>query len=130
MSEQAAAIPICNRAGRLEICLIRKNDSDKWGIPKGIVDPGDMPEDTALKEAWEEAGVMGGLVGPPIGNYTYDKRGNTYTVAVYVIHVTDEHPTWPEMEFRERVWKSIDEAAMLLENHPVRSLLALLQSPR
>ena len=80
--EQAAAIPI-RRAGRaLQICVIRRKDANKWGIPKGLVDPGDTHEQTALNEAWEEAGINGRLLGAAIGTYRYRKWGTRLTVAV------------------------------------------------
>ena len=39
-----------------EVCLIRKKQSTAWGIPKGLVDPGDTHEETALNEAWKKPG--------------------------------------------------------------------------
>src|SRR5207247_418978 len=51
---QAAAIPFRRVDGQLAICLIRKLTLP-WGIPKGRVEPGETPEQTALREALEEA---------------------------------------------------------------------------
>ena len=88
--EQAAAIPI-RRAGRtLQICVIRRKDANRWGIPKGLVDPGDTHEETALNEAWEEAGINGRLLGAAIGTYRYRKWGTRLTVAVYVMEVLEQ----------------------------------------
>ena len=41
---QAAAIPFRTdpQSGRLEVLMIRRRDGRKWGIPKGLVDPGLM----------------------------------------------------------------------------------------
>jgi ADP-ribose pyrophosphatase YjhB (NUDIX family) len=44
---QVAVIAV-RRNGVPELCLIRRKDSDKWGIPKGFIDPGDSPEEAAL----------------------------------------------------------------------------------
>ena len=110
-------------AGEIEVCLIRRRDSGKWGIPKGLIDPGDTPEEAALKEAWEEAGITGSLVGPPIGTYVYEKWGASITVVVYVMRVVDEQPSWPEMRFRERRWTPASQAMSLLARHPVRPLV-------
>ena len=91
--EQAAAIPI-RRAGRaLQICVIRRKDANRWGIPKGLVDPGDTHEETALNEAWEEAGINGRLLGAAIGTYRYRKWGTRLTVAVYVMEVLEQAET-------------------------------------
>lgn len=88
-----------------------------------MIDPGESAGETALKEAWEEAGICGRLLGRPVGAYVARKWGAELTVAVYVMHVTDEQLSWPEMRFREREWVSLQEAAARLSSHPVRPLL-------
>ena len=55
--EQAGVIAFRRKKSGIEICLIRNKGSRKWKIPKGFVDPGETPEQAALKEAWEEAGI-------------------------------------------------------------------------
>jgi phosphohistidine phosphatase len=108
----------------LQICLIRRKDTQKrWGIPKGVIDPGDTPAETALNEAWEEAGLTGRAIGETIGSYKYDKWDTTLTVAVFLMEVLEEEDTWDEADVRERMWTSIDEALSLLSRHPVRPLL-------
>ena len=52
--EQASAIPYRLRDGQPEFCLITSISTGKWGFPKGIVDPGETPEETAIKEALPE----------------------------------------------------------------------------
>jgi len=59
LTPQAAAIAIRGAGEKLQVCLIKKKDSRKWGIPKGIVDPGQTHGATALNGAWEEAGLKG-----------------------------------------------------------------------
>lgn len=120
--EQAAAIAVRRNGRALEVCLIRK-ESKRWGIPKGIVDPGDTPERTALNEAWEEAGLKGRLLGDAIGTYEYEKWSRTFLVAVYVMEVLEQHEDWQEALIRERRWTSFGEAASLLMDHPVQALL-------
>ena len=122
-SDQAAAIPFRRFGEDLQVCLIRRKGSRRWGIPKGFVDPGDTPEQTALNETWEEAGLRGRLAGDPIGCYTYAKWSNTYTVAVYLLEVLEQEDRWEEENFRERRWVTFDEAASLLARSPVRPLL-------
>ena len=68
--EQAGVIPF-RRKRCTPVCLIRNKGRKKWKIPKGFVDPGETVEQAALKEAWEEAGLTGRLVGSPIGSYAY-----------------------------------------------------------
>ena len=110
------------------MCLIRRKDSSKWAIPKGFIDRGDTPEQAALNEAHEEAGLSGRLLGESIGTYEYEKGGTRLRVAVFLMEVLEEQPTWLEMSFRERRWLSVDEASTLLEDHCVWSLLDALDT--
>jgi 8-oxo-dGTP pyrophosphatase MutT (NUDIX family) len=121
--QQAGAIAVRRDGETLTVCLIRRKGSESWGIPKGFLEPGDTPEKTALKEAWEEAGLKGRLIGDSIGSYEYSKRSGSFTVAVYVMDVLEQAPDWPEAILRECRWAPWDEAASLLASHPVRPLL-------
>jgi 8-oxo-dGTP pyrophosphatase MutT (NUDIX family) len=117
---QVAVIPVrCRPDGPVEVCLIRRRTSGKWSIPKGYIDRGHDHTQAALAEAREEAGLDGRLRGDSIGTYEYDKGSVRLTVAVYVMEVTDEHTDWREMQWRERRWSSLEEAAALLRNRPV-----------
>ena len=113
---------------RAKVCVIRRKSSGKWGIPKGFIDPGHTREQAALTEAYEEAGLSGEIIGESIGTYDYKKGSITLTVAVFVMQVVEEHPTWPEMDLRERRWCSLTEALSLLKNHKVRPLLGRIRS--
>jgi 8-oxo-dGTP pyrophosphatase MutT (NUDIX family) len=87
-----------------------------------MIDPGFTPEQAALQEAREEAGLEGRVVGDRIGTYDYDKWGVTLTVAVFLMEVSSEADEWEEMEYRARRWCPYDEAASLLKQHPIFSL--------
>ena len=121
--EQAGAIPFRWKKGAVEVCLIRNKGRKKWKIPKGFVDPGETPQQAALKEAWEEAGLTGRLVGGPIGSYEYEKWGEELTVSVFLMEVTGEEDDWQESRLRERGWSSVEAAFSMLKKHPVKPLL-------
>jgi phosphohistidine phosphatase len=121
--EQAAAFPVRRRGRVLQACLIRRRDAGAWSIPKGIVDPGDTHEETALNEAWEEAGITGRLLGQAVGTYRYRKWGTKLTVAVFVMEVLHQESRWEESQIRERMWTPFTEAEGLLSDHPVAPLL-------
>jgi 8-oxo-dGTP pyrophosphatase MutT (NUDIX family) len=121
--QQAAAIPIRRRGNALQVCLIRKRLAGSWGIPKGTVDAGHSHETTALNEAWEEAGLRGRLVGEALGTYRYEKFGRPLTVMLYAMEVLEHHEDWEEAGIRERRWVSLDDAGVLLVDHPAGAFL-------
>jgi ADP-ribose pyrophosphatase YjhB (NUDIX family) len=122
--QQAAIIPV-HRPGSeaIQVCLIRRKDSEKWGISKGYIDPGHSWKQAALEEAYEEAGLRSHFIGESIGTYDYRKRDATLMVIVFVMAALEELSAWPEMHLRERRWFSTEEAGVLLKDHPARSLL-------
>jgi 8-oxo-dGTP pyrophosphatase MutT (NUDIX family) len=99
---QAGALPL--RRGR--VCLITSRNGKRWVIPKGWIEPGQTAGETALQEAWEEAGLTGALEREPIGSYLYEKEGHSFHVTVFVMKVTSVAQDWPERSFRERSWVS------------------------
>lgn len=42
---------------KIEVAIVSVKPSLRWQLPKGIVDPGETPEVTAVREVREEAGV-------------------------------------------------------------------------
>lgn len=42
---------------QLEVVIVSVGPQNRWQLPKGLVDPGEKPEATAVREAREEAGV-------------------------------------------------------------------------
>jgi 8-oxo-dGTP pyrophosphatase MutT (NUDIX family) len=123
---QAAAIPVRKdpKTGRPQVLLIRRRDGRKWGIPKGLVDPGYTHAQTAAKESVEEAGVEGVVSGAPVGDFTYDKFGGTCLVKVYVLRVTRVLDHWDEEAVRERRWFDAREAGGVASRPAVRELIA------
>ena len=64
--------------GRAMLAAIRPQGRPEglWALPKGNIDAGERPDETALREVWEETGVRGSLV-EKLGDvrYTYTRRG-------------------------------------------------------
>lgn len=55
---------VFNAEGHL--LLVRSADDGAWGIPGGLVEPFEGPEEAALRETWEETGLkveLQGLLG-------------------------------------------------------------------
>jgi 8-oxo-dGTP pyrophosphatase MutT (NUDIX family) len=118
---QAAALPL--RGSRA--CIITSSNGKRWVIPKGLIEPGQSAGETALQEAWEEAGLVGTLHPEPVGSYLYEKYGNTYHVIVFVMDVTRAAPDWPEHGVRQRAWVS---PALLFERIEDPGLLDVVRA--
>ncbi len=124
---QAAALPWRRDGdGTLWILLIRRRHKRRWGIPKGVIDPGLTPAQAALQEAREEAGVAGDLSPGSIGGFTYKKWGLTCHVQVFLLHVTQEYDRYDEETFRERRWFPFVQATAQKTRKGIQPLIAQL----
>ena len=119
---QAGAIPFRRLEGTLSFCLVTTSRGNKWGFPKGIIEPGDSPETTALKESREEAGLRGTIVGQSVGSFTQFKWGRDIVVAVYLMEVDQVDDEWDEQDVRRRRWCEAAEARALLRGRPVEGV--------
>jgi 8-oxo-dGTP pyrophosphatase MutT (NUDIX family) len=57
----SAAVAIHDENMRLLLCL--HIDKEIWVTPGGLVEPGEHPADAAIRETWEETGVLVELTG-------------------------------------------------------------------
>jgi phosphohistidine phosphatase len=123
---QSAALAYRSSGADLEVLLITSRKGKRWVFPKGIVEPGLTPQQSAAKEAWEEAGIEGEVSSASLGRYDDKKWGGTCTVEVFPMRVTTEAADWPEAAIRRRVWLGIEEAATQVEKAELRRLLRRL----
>ena len=123
--EQAAVVPYrLRRGGAVEIALITSSDGKRWILPKGWIDEGESAAESALREAEEEAGLLGRVVGTALARYEYAKAEGRRVVAVFLMCVTEELDSWPE-DHRRRRWVPLDEAAERLERDELRRVVTL-----
>lgn len=47
-----------------EVALVSVGPRRRWQLPKGLIDPGETPEEAALREVREEAGITAELLAP------------------------------------------------------------------
>lgn len=121
--KQSGVIPYRVRDGKVEVLLISTRKSQKWVIPKGGICKGMTPPDSAAKEAWEEAGVIGQVNTEKIGAYKYRKRGNLYRVNLFWLPVEKVLEDWPESGERKRIWLEINHAAMIVKENSLKKIL-------
>ena len=115
-ARQIAAL-VWRKAGKEpEILLITSRISGHWLLPKGWPVEGTSAPESALQEAFEEAGVWGGCDDRPVGSYGYQKllTGGAAlhcTVDVFAVEAIGVLADWPEREQRRREWVTLSEAA-------------------
>ncbi|MBN2295981.1 MAG: NUDIX domain-containing protein [Pirellulales bacterium] len=122
---QAATIPYRMKKGSPEFCLITSIGKGNWGFPKGLIDPGETPIETALKESDEEAGLSGEIKGKPLGRFIYEKWGTELEVTVYLMKVSEAAEEWEEMEYRKRAWCDEEKARSRLHRQEYQELLGM-----
>ncbi|MEK6233115.1 MAG: NUDIX hydrolase [Planctomycetales bacterium] len=120
---QSAVIPYREKKHRIQVLLITSRKSQRWVVPKGVVEPDLTPQDSAEKEAYEEAGIEGRVFVESIGSYTYKKWGGVCDVEVFPMEVELVHDFWPEDSFRTREWTDVSEAAERVREKLLKRML-------
>ena len=126
---QYAALPYrAKDKSEVEILLVTSRGTRRWIIPKGWPKRGVSPHDTAAKEAFEEAGVIGKVSKQPIGSYRYDKileagEKARCRVQVFALRVTRQHKRWPEKHQRQIGWYAPDEALRFVGELHLRRII-------
>ena len=92
-----------------------------WALPKGLIDEGEKPAETAVREGFEETGVRSRLAGK-LGDvrYVYTWQGERVfkVVSFYLAHAVGgrigDLPPGMELEVAEARWLPLDDAPQLL----------------
>ena len=105
-----------------EVAIVSVKPKLRWQLPKGIVDPGESPQVTAVREVREEAGVAADLIklietieywyrsvknGQPV---RYHKFVHFYLMQYRSGEVSDH-----DHEVEEARWVSFEEALEILD---------------
>ena len=121
--EQVCAVAFRRCDQRLEFCLITSLKKRWWGFPKGIVESHQNLAEAARQEALEEAGLLGTVVGQPLGSYADRKWNRELRVTGVLFEVHQVLDEWPEMPLRQRIWNTTEEAISHLKRDEQRELL-------
>jgi len=115
----AGGVIVREKDGTFEVALIGLRGGAVWGLPKGLVEAGEDPQATALREVREETG----LVGQPLGKlgeieYWFFDKGERVrihkTVHFYLLVYVEGNPQDHDFEVEEVRWYPIEEALRLM----------------
>jgi 8-oxo-dGTP pyrophosphatase MutT (NUDIX family) len=120
----AGGVLIKRIKGRAHLAAIRPQGKKPgtWALPKGNLDPGEKPDETALREVWEETGVRGKLL-EKLGDvkYTYTRRDGTRVFKVVSFYLlTAGRGRLGQIEERMKIevaearWLPLEDAPKLL----------------
>jgi len=112
------SVLIWNSDGRL--LLVRDTTPGPWGLVGGAIEPDEVPEDAARREAFEEVGVvveitgLRGVLGGPSFRVRYDNGDDvSYVSMVYDARVDSGVPSPDYDEVQEVGWFGPDDFATL-----------------
>lgn len=112
----------------VEVSLVSVRDGSTWCLPKGVIDQGETPEMTAVREVREETGLLGNVVDKlgSISYWYYIKGENTkcrktvhFFLMRYVSGSTSDH----DAEVSDAVWLPIEKALEVITYKGDRSIL-------
>lgn len=133
----AGGVVTRKEGGQVRICLIAKKGKTIWALPKGRVDPGETPEQTAVREVYEETGLVAevkGLVDQIDYHFFWRETETLYHKVVYFYLMNpvggELKPRDPEAELAR--WFPLGEASRKLtylnEKEVVRKAQKLLEA--
>jgi len=132
---QFAALCWRLRKGRVQVLLITSRRRKRWIVPKGWPMDGKTPAQSALTEAWEEAGVVGTASDACIGVYSYARlREGEDPLAclamLYPVKVKSLKKKFPEVRDRRRKWVSPKKASKMVKERELAKLMLGFAPPK
>ncbi len=117
----AGGVAFRKRKGRVEVAIISVGQKGRWQLPKGLVDEGESPEETAIREVREEAGIQTEKVQPldQIEYWYYSTEHGQRVrfhkfVSFYLLRYLSGDVRKHDHEVNEARWVEIDKAHAML----------------
>jgi 8-oxo-dGTP pyrophosphatase MutT (NUDIX family) len=128
LQKQYGVIPWLTRSGKMKIILVSSRSRGQWIVPKGNLIPKRSKRESALQEAYEEAGLKGKLD----KNFKYRlfiySRGVKTDLTLYAMRVERQMlKKWPESHQRKRIEVSCERAQSLVSWPRFKRAVKLLQ---
>jgi len=125
---QYGALPWRRSPEGLRVLLITTRNTRRWIVPKGWPIDGLSPQESAAREAFEEAGVRGKIGEELLGSFNHRKQLKSgqmiaCRVHIYPLEVDEMHAEWMEKADREIQWCSIEDALAQVSDPALRRLI-------
>lgn len=132
----AGGVVIRGSPGQEEVVLAsRRNRAGKlvWGLPKGVVEPGEQADSTALREVQEETGLAA-EIDQPLGDITYwyvwEGERIRKKVTFFLMRAVGGDTSRHDQEMEEVRWyplpEALDRAGYASERDVIRRAAAAL----
>jgi 8-oxo-dGTP pyrophosphatase MutT (NUDIX family) len=99
----------------------------KWVLPKGLIDPGEKSEETAIREVEEETGIKTKIIAkiPEPEKYVYTLNGEKVfkLVQYYLMEYVSGDIKNHDFEMEAVEWLSYDDAYAKLNFHGAKAVL-------
>ncbi len=114
--KQYGVLPYFYQSGKIKIILITSRISHQWIVPKGNRVPNKTKRESALQEAYEEAGLTGKLNKDLKFCFKIMSHGEKAELTLYLMRVNNPlSADWPEKKQRKRIVVSTKRAQSLVE---------------
>ncbi len=115
LQKQYGVLPYLQRSGKTKIILITSRNSKQWIVPKGNRIALKSKRESALEEAYEEAGLTGQLDKNFKFRLSIMSHGKKTDLTLYLMHVNKPlEKKWLESDQRKRIEVSCDRAESLV----------------
>lgn len=125
---QSAVIPYRISKKGTEVLLITSLKKGNWIVPKGYIEFNLTPFESAKKEAYEEAGVLGSNETIVVGAFKQNRSIGNCMIKVFTMEVYDVLDDYPEKKDRQRKWFSIDDAMKVIAIPEISGMIKELDS--
>ena len=125
----AGGVVIRTEGDRVDVALASrrtKRGGLAWGLPKGLVEPGERPEEAAIREVQEEVGLVAEII-RSLGDisywYVWEGTRVRKTVSFFLMSAIGGDIAVHDHEMEEVAWFALSEAAGVASYPSERTVL-------
>ena len=110
------------KKNQVQFLMVKSTTGGNWVHPKGGIEGKLNAAQSAAKEAYEEAGVIGAM-GPSLGTVSGFSKGEATYIEMFHMQAAVELDNYPEVGIRERKWFDMKGA----RKHTKKNMQVLLE---